>query len=85
MDKFMEQFKKASEDIKVLEYLSDEEKLELYGLYKQALFGDCDIEKPNRLKYKEYSKYNAWKENLGISKEKAIQLYIKKVKILLNT
>ena len=46
MDKFMEQFKKASEDIKVLEYLSDEEKLELYGLYKQALFGDNEIEKP---------------------------------------
>jgi diazepam-binding inhibitor (GABA receptor modulating acyl-CoA-binding protein) len=85
MEKFIEQFRKASEDVKVLEDLSDDEKLELYGLYKQALFGNCNIEKPNRIYFKEYSKYNAWNENKGMEREKAMQLYIKKVKILLNS
>ena len=79
------EFKKATEDIKSLESVSDDEKLELYGLYKQALYGNCNLKQPNKINYKEYLKYNAWNENKDLKQDKAMKMYITKVKILLNT
>ena len=39
-------FDKAAKDVLKLKECSDENKLKLYGLYKQANVGDCNTAKP---------------------------------------
>ncbi|CAJ0608215.1 unnamed protein product [Cylicocyclus nassatus] len=58
---------------------TDEEKLKLYGLYKQAVHGDIppeeDYEKPTEDKTA-IAKYNAWAERKGQTKEAARTEYV---------
>lgn len=77
-------FFKATEDIKQAKDLDNETLLSLYGYYKQAICGDCNIDEPYRIYYKEHAKYEAWNNNKGMSKEEAMKLYSRKVKNILS-
>jgi len=80
-----EDFLKAAEDIKKSNLSLDNDiLLELYAYYKQAVEGDCNIEQPGFFDYKGTAKYNAWKNKSGLSKEKAMKYYIKKINNLLK-
>lgn len=74
----LEDFFKASEDVKMLPYsVSDNIKLKLYGLYKQATIGDVNYPRPTGMfNIKEKAKYDAWFENKDMSKESAMNEYI---------
>lgn len=55
---------------------SNEELLNVYKYYKQATVGDINIEKPGFLNFKSKSKWNAWNEIKGMSKEDAKVNYV---------
>lgn len=79
-----EQFQKALEDVKSTNP-TQEEKLKLYGLYKQINFGDNNESRPWSYQVEKSYKWQAWKENQGMSKEKAMELYVQLVeKIKMN-
>jgi diazepam-binding inhibitor (GABA receptor modulator, acyl-CoA-binding protein) len=63
---------------------SDEEKLQFYGLYKQATYGDCDISQPWAIQIVERAKWNAWNSNKGMRRNDAMlkycELYLKVTK-----
>lgn len=58
---------------------NNEEKGLLYGLYKQTLMGDIDIEQPAFYQFEAKAKWNAWKKQEGKSKEEAEGEYRKLV------
>ncbi|VVT55018.1 uncharacterized protein SAPINGB_P004378 [Magnusiomyces paraingens] len=58
---------------------SDDELLELYGLYKQATIGDNETPKPAIYDLKGKYKWNAWNELQGTSQEEAEKKYIELV------
>eukprot|EP00894_Picocystis_sp_ML_P001369 jgi/Pico_ML_1/51886/g18.t1 len=75
-----EDFEKAAEEAKTLPAdLPNEEKLALYGLFKQATVGDCDTSKPNIFDPKGRAKWDAWNGQKGKSSEDAMKEYIAKV------
>ncbi|UXI23206.1 FMRFamide receptor 1 [Sarcoptes scabiei] len=45
---------------------TDGELLQIYGLYKQATIGDCNIERPSVLDPKGRSKWDQWNSLRGI-------------------
>ena len=45
---------------KIVGVLEDKEKLEFYGLYKQATVGNINISRPGMMRFKERAKFNAW-------------------------
>ena len=55
---------------------SNEELLNLYGLFKQASEGDVSGDRPGGFDFKAIAKYDAWAELKGKSKELAMQDYI---------
>ncbi|XP_015420531.1 PREDICTED: acyl-CoA-binding domain-containing protein 7 isoform X2 [Myotis davidii] len=66
-------FDRAAEDVRKLKARPDDEELkELYGLYKQSVIGDINIECPGMLDLK------------GLSKEDAMNAYISKAKELIE-
>lgn len=62
---------------------SDDELLELYGLYKQATVGDNDTTKPGMFDFKGKYKWESWDKLKGTSQEEAEQKYIALVDQLL--
>lgn len=58
---------------------TNEELLELYALFKQSTEGDVSGERPGGFDFKAIAKYDAWTEKKGISKEEAMQQYVKLV------
>jgi diazepam-binding inhibitor (GABA receptor modulating acyl-CoA-binding protein) len=54
---------------------SNEELLELYGLYKQATEGDVSGSRPGMLDVKGRAKYDAWSRRKGLSTEQAMKKY----------
>ncbi|XP_063485838.1 diazepam-binding inhibitor-like 5 [Symphalangus syndactylus] len=62
--------------------VSDQEKLLVYGLYKQATQGDCDIPAPPASDVKATAKWEAWSANKGTSKMDAMRSYAAKVEEL---
>ena len=58
---------------------TNEELLELYALFKQSTEGDVSGERPGGFDFKAIAKYDAWVEKKGISKEEAMQQYVKLV------
>lgn len=66
--------------------IPDETLLDLYGLYKQSLFGDITGPKPNYffIKTKEAYKWEAWNICKGMSKDEAMFEYVELVKQLNN-
>jgi len=56
--------------------MSDSEKLELYGLYKQALFGDADEKnKPSRFNVLKRAMWEAWWSHKGAKSARAKEEY----------
>ena len=72
-------FIKSTHDIK--KYNPDDKtKLKLYGLYKQSTIGDCNTKCPGIFGgVRERYKWDAWNERKGMSKDDAMQEYIKLV------
>ncbi|XP_030761904.1 putative acyl-CoA-binding protein [Sitophilus oryzae] len=78
-----EQFNKAAEDVKKLASKpSDDDLLELYGLFKQATVGDVNTDRPGLLDLKGKAKWDAWSGRKGLAQDKAKEQYIAKVKSL---
>lgn len=59
--------------------LSNEQKLQMYALYKQATEGDVSGKKPGMMDFVARAKYSAWEELKGKTKEQAMQKYINEV------
>jgi diazepam-binding inhibitor (GABA receptor modulating acyl-CoA-binding protein) len=64
--------------------LSNEQKLEVYSLFKQGSIGDCNTDKPGMLDFKGKAKWDAWNGKKGTPKEEAQQSYIDLVSSLLE-
>ena len=72
-----QQFQKAAKDVGNLKARpSDQQLLELYGLYKQATVGDCDQPKPGMFALKEKAKHEFWTKKAGMTKDQAKEKYI---------
>lgn len=66
------QFELSCKLIKTLKKTpSDNDMLKLYGLYKQATCGDCNISEPSKIYFKDNSKWNAWNKLKGVKKLEA--------------
>ncbi|XP_026226622.1 acyl-CoA-binding domain-containing protein 7 isoform X2 [Anabas testudineus] len=60
------EFNKAAEDVKKVKTRpSDQELLDLYGLYKQALVGDVNTDRPGMTDLKGKAKWDAWESRKG--------------------
>jgi len=70
-------YKLKDVDVDSLSSLSDLIKLDFYKYYKQATCGDCNIEKPWVIYYKQYAKWEAWNSVKGMDVEAAKEMYIK--------
>ncbi|KAL5222564.1 hypothetical protein ABZP36_027277 [Zizania latifolia] len=74
---------KYAEKAKTLpENTSNENKLILYGLYKQATVGDVNTTRPDIFNQRDRAKWDAWKAVEGKSKVEGMSDYITKVKQL---
>lgn len=60
--------------------ISDEEKLNLYKFYKQALEGDNTADKPGILQFKAKKKWEAWESVKEMEKEEAMSCYVELAK-----
>ena len=70
----------SSDDIKdQVGALSNDDKLEFYGLFKQATVGDVNTERPGMLDMKGKAKWDAWKAKEGMSQDDAKAAYVAKV------
>eukprot|EP00178_Gracilaria_changii_P004652 TRINITY_DN17565_c0_g1_i1.p1 TRINITY_DN17565_c0_g1~~TRINITY_DN17565_c0_g1_i1.p1 ORF type:complete len:100 (+),score=25.25 TRINITY_DN17565_c0_g1_i1:32-331(+) len=58
------------------EDVSNDQKLKVYGLYKQATAGDNNTSQPWAIQLEARAKWDAWEKNKGMSKEEAMQNYI---------
>lgn len=57
--------------------ITNDEKLKLYGLYKQSINCNCNISAPSKLfNPVDHAKYNTWNNLKGTSKEDAMELYV---------
>jgi diazepam-binding inhibitor (GABA receptor modulating acyl-CoA-binding protein) len=78
-------FLEMSEKIKLLDSMSNENKLYLYKYYKQATIGDINIEEPSGwFNFEAKEKYKAWKSVENTSKDNSMKKYIEKCLQLLN-
>uniref|UniRef100_A0AAX7VTP9 Acyl-CoA binding domain containing 7 n=1 Tax=Astatotilapia calliptera TaxID=8154 RepID=A0AAX7VTP9_ASTCA len=81
----MAEFDKAAEDVKKVKAKpTDEELLFLYGLYKQAVVGDINTERPGMLDLKGKAKWDAWESRKGMSKDDAMSAYVTKAKEVIS-
>jgi acyl-CoA-binding protein len=72
-----DQFKDAKARVEKLSARpSNDQLLELYGLYKQATEGDVSGDRPGLLDLKGRAKYDAWTKRKGVSKEDAMKKYV---------
>ena len=55
---------------------SNDQLLELYGLYKQATEGDVSGSRPGMLDLKGRAKFDAWAKRKGSSKDDAMKAYV---------
>ncbi|KAM6454717.1 enoyl-CoA delta isomerase 2 isoform 1-T1 [Liasis olivaceus] len=80
-----EDFNKAKEQVKVLQdEPSDEVKLKLYALFKQATLGQCNTPKPSMLDFVNKAKWDAWHSLGSMTQDNARQSYIELVSSLVS-
>ncbi|EAS03860.1 acyl CoA-binding protein (macronuclear) [Tetrahymena thermophila SB210] len=72
-------FKAACKIIRKEQNTDPKDSLQLYGLYKQALVGDCNISQPSSLNYEAKLKYEHWTKFKGLPREDAMMLYVEYV------
>ncbi|KAM1784425.1 hypothetical protein FF1_037385 [Malus domestica] len=83
--RYMEEFDEHAEKAKTLpKSTTNENKLNLYGLHKQATVGAVSTSRPGMFNMKDRVMWDAWKAVEGKSKEEAMGDYITKVKQLLG-
>ena len=63
---------------------SDEDMKIIYGLYKQATIGDCNINKPGMFDFKGKAKWDTWNERKGMTSEESKIQYVNHVKEMLK-
>ncbi|KAK4743515.1 hypothetical protein SAY87_001516 [Trapa incisa] len=81
----LQEFEEYAEKSKTLpDSTTNENKLILYGLYKQATVGPVNTSRPGMFNMKDRAKWDAWKAVEGKSKEEAMNDYITKVNQLLE-
>ncbi|CAG9840124.1 unnamed protein product [Diabrotica balteata] len=81
-----ERFQKAADDIKNLKSKpTDNDLLEIYGLFKQATEGDITTARPGLLDLKGKAKWDSWNSRKGVDKDKAKEEYIAKVQSLIDS
>lgn len=78
-------FIEATETVKDLVNIDTSNMLRLYGFYKQATQGECNISKPSMFSYSALKKYLAWKAVGSISQEDAKSNYIDIVNSLVKS
>jgi len=61
---------------------SNDQKIRLYGLFKQATVGDCETAQPGILDQKGRAKWAAWSALKGKAAEAAMEEYVMKVETL---
>lgn len=61
---------------------SNELKLEMYALFKQASEGDVSGKKPGMMDFVNRAKYTAWEACKGLSSDEAMQRYIDRIEEL---
>ncbi|RAO70130.1 uncharacterized protein BHQ10_006142 [Talaromyces amestolkiae] len=72
-----ERFEKATVDVKKLNNATNSEKLEFYGLFKQASGETINPDnKPSRWQIEASAKYSAWEKVSELSVEEAKERYI---------
>ena len=78
MSKYLEErFETAVEEVKNLPNKPQQEDLlKLYGLYKRATVGVCNIEKPWAVQVEASLKWNAWNDVSLLSISQAMTTYI---------
>ena len=59
--------------------LSNEKKLELYSLFKQASVGDCNTDRPGMFALERKAMWDAWDARKGMSKQDAADAYVEVV------
>lgn len=70
-------FAAAQERVKKLSKRpGNKELLELYALYKQAIYGDVAGKRPGMLDMVGRAKYDAWASHRGTDKAAAMQAYV---------
>ncbi|EGG15723.1 acyl-CoA binding protein [Cavenderia fasciculata] len=75
-----EQFATAVTDVKKIKAEpTNDEKLELYGLYKQANEGDNTTAQPWAVQLEARAKHDAWTNVKGLSKDQAMEKYVQLV------
>lgn len=77
-------FIKATNDVKNLKNLDNTILLILYGNFKQATIGNCNLSAPSIFNIKDTAKYNSWKKLSKVSKASAKINYIKLVRELIE-
>mmetsp|Transcript_18458 Transcript_18458/g.24111 ORF Transcript_18458/g.24111 Transcript_18458/m.24111 type:complete len:387 (+) Transcript_18458:164-1324(+) len=65
--------------LKRKQLLNEEDKAVLYALYKQATVGDCPESTQPVLKKIELQRQLAWKARTGLSKKRAMELYVENI------
>ncbi|XP_028280403.1 acyl-CoA-binding domain-containing protein 7 [Parambassis ranga] len=71
------EFEKVAADVKkVKTQPTNEELLGLYGLYKQAVVGDVNTDRPGGIDVKGNAKWDAWNSRKGMSNDDAMSAYI---------
>mmetsp|Transcript_50102 Transcript_50102/g.57653 ORF Transcript_50102/g.57653 Transcript_50102/m.57653 type:complete len:88 (+) Transcript_50102:76-339(+) len=77
-------FDLACEEIKTKKDLSNDQKLALYGTYKQATVGDVNTDRPGIFDQTGRAKWDAWNSKKGTDKEKAKADYVALVETALG-
>ncbi|XP_040020760.1 acyl-CoA-binding domain-containing protein 7 [Gasterosteus aculeatus] len=71
------EFEKMAEDVKKVKTRpTDQELLDLYGLYKQAIVGEVNTDRPGMMDLKGKAKWDAWNSRKGMSKDDAESAYV---------
>jgi len=75
-----EKFEDAQKRVKTLSSAPDTNTLlELYALYKQGTTGDVEGKRPGMLDLKGRAKYDAWSGKKGMTKDAAMEAYVRLV------
>ena len=85
MSDLKSEFEAAVESVRTAEgdfKPSDQLKLQMYGLFKQATEGDVSGKKPGRLNVIARMKYEAWEKLAGTSSDDAMRKYIAEVEAI---
>jgi acyl-CoA-binding protein len=85
MSELDDKFKDAQSKVQTLSSRpSNDQLLELYGLYKQSTEGDAKGKRPGMLDVKGRAKFDAWEVRKGMTSDAAKAAYVKLVDRLLG-